>query len=64
MKDLMDFYSRFEERPVAFEDWFHAIREYESISVVSLDSGMNIWIYDKQKRWNVTWERRRCGAGN
>ncbi len=50
MKDLMDFYSRFEERPVAFEDWFHAIREYESISVVSLDSGMNIWIYDKQKK--------------
>lgn len=49
MKDMLDYYSRFEERPDAFGDAFHAIRDYEFIRVLSLDNGINVEIYDKQK---------------
>lgn len=50
MKDMLDYYSHFEGRPDAFENSFHAIRDYEFIRVLSLDGGANIEIYDKQKK--------------
>ncbi len=50
MKDMLDYYSHFDGRPDAFEDTFHAIRDYEFIRVLSLDDGTNIEIYDKQRK--------------
>ncbi len=50
MKDMLDYYSHFDGRPDAFEDKFHAIRDYEFIQILSLDNGLNIEIYDKQKK--------------
>ena len=50
MKDMLDYYSHFEGRPDAFEDTFHAIRDYEFIRVLSLEGSVNIEIYDKQKK--------------
>lgn len=47
---MLDYYSHFEGRPDAFENSFHAIRDYEFIRVLSLDGGANIEIYDKQKK--------------
>lgn len=69
MKDMLDYYSHFEGRPDAFENSFHAIRDYEFIRVMFLDGGANIEIYDKQKRLSVVilvWSlvERSCGAGN
>lgn len=51
MKDMLDYYSRFEGRPDAFENPFHAIRDYEFIGILTLeDIDYNIHIYDKQKK--------------
>lgn len=50
MKDMLDYYSYFDGRPDAFEDTFHAIRDYEFIRVISLDNNINIEIFDKQKK--------------
>jgi len=60
MKDLLEYHSRFEDRPVAFHNPFSAIREYEFVGILSLDNGINIELYDKQKKivcknYNLEW---------
>lgn len=45
-----DTYSYFEKRPDAFDDTFHAIRDYEFIRVLSFEGSINVEIYDKQKK--------------